>query len=86
MIILGLLGFTLTARIKAQPGAPTFHVGRFVLWLVFAVLALALFRMIPFFILIAAPADGDDARGVSRRLAAGGDRRADRREAAKHPA
>src|SRR5262249_16626887 len=39
----------------AQPGAPTFHVGRFVLWLVFAVLALTLFRTIPFFILIAAP-------------------------------
>jgi len=55
MLILGLLGFTLTARIKSQPGAPTFHVGRFVLWLVFAVLSLAMFRMIPFFILIAAP-------------------------------
>lgn len=55
LFLLGLLGFVLTARIKPQPGAPTFHVGRFLLWLVFAVMALALYRMIPFFAIIAAP-------------------------------
>jgi tetratricopeptide (TPR) repeat protein len=55
LLLLGLLAFTLTARIKPQPGAPTFHVGRFVLWLAFGVMALALYRMIPFFVLIAAP-------------------------------
>ncbi len=58
LLLLGLLAFTLTARIKSQPGAPTFHIGRFVLWLVFGVMALALCRMIPFFALIAAPLTG----------------------------
>ena len=55
LLILGLLSFTLAALVKPQPNAPPFHVGRFLLWLVFAVLALALYRMIPFFVLIAAP-------------------------------
>ncbi len=55
LVLLGLLAFTLTALMKPQPGAPLFHVGRFALWLVFGVMALALYRMIPFFVLIAAP-------------------------------
>ena len=55
LLLLGLLAFTLTARIKSQPGAPTLHIGRFVLWLVFGVMALVLWRMIGFFALVAAP-------------------------------
>ncbi|HZZ78891.1 MAG TPA: hypothetical protein VFE62_10260 [Gemmataceae bacterium] len=55
LIVLSLLGFTMTARIRPQPGAPSFHIGRFLLWLVFGVLALASFRLIPFFAIVAAP-------------------------------
>ena len=55
LLFLGILSFVLMAIVRQQPGAPTLHVGRFVPWLFFAILALALFRMIPFFALIAAP-------------------------------
>jgi tetratricopeptide (TPR) repeat protein len=58
LLLLGLLAFTLTARVKPQPGAPSFHVGRFVLWLVFGVMALALYRLIPFFAIVAASLTG----------------------------
>jgi len=55
LAILGLLAFALVALVKPQKDAPTFQVARFLLWLVFAAMALALFRMIPFFALVAAP-------------------------------
>lgn len=55
LLVLGLVAFTLTALVKQQRGAPTLHVGRFLPWLVFGVLALALYRFIPFAALIAAP-------------------------------
>jgi len=55
LLVLGLVSFTLTALVKPQPNAPTMQVNRFLLWLVFGVLALALYRLIPFFALIAAP-------------------------------
>jgi hypothetical protein len=55
LFLLGLLSFTLVALVRPQPGAPTLQVSRFLLWLVFGVMALALYRMIPFFALVAAP-------------------------------
>ncbi|MBI1831378.1 MAG: hypothetical protein HYR84_08010, partial [Planctomycetes bacterium] len=55
LLVLGLVAFTLVALVKPQPDAPTLHAGRFVPWLIFAVLALAMHRLIPFFALIAAP-------------------------------
>jgi tetratricopeptide (TPR) repeat protein len=55
LLLLGLLSFMLTALVKPQENAPTLQVSRFLLWLAFAVMALALHRMIPFFVLIAAP-------------------------------
>lgn len=55
LVLLGLIGFILAAPRKMSKEAPTFHMARFLLWLVFGVLALALYRMIPFFVLIAAP-------------------------------
>ena len=55
LVLLGVLGFTLAALVRPQKDAPTFQVARFLVWLVFAVMALAMYRMIPFFVLIAAP-------------------------------
>jgi hypothetical protein len=55
LLVLGLVSFTLTALTKPQPKAPTLQVNRFLLWLVFGVLALMLYRLIPFFALVAAP-------------------------------
>ncbi len=55
LVLLGLVSFTLAALIKAQPNAPTLHAGRFLPWLLFAVMAVALYRLIPFFALVAAP-------------------------------
>jgi hypothetical protein len=55
LLVLGLIAFTLVALVKPQPNAPTLQVSRFLPWLFFAVLALALYRMIPFFVVIAAP-------------------------------
>ncbi len=55
LLLLGTGGFTLMALIKPQDNAPSLHVGRFLIWLVFAVMALALYRLIPFFALVAAP-------------------------------
>lgn len=55
LFLLGLIGFTLTALIQPRPGAPTLQIGRFLIWALFAVMALLLFRLIPFFALIAAP-------------------------------
>lgn len=55
LVLLGLIAFTLMAMVKPAPNAPSFHVGRFLLWLVFGVMALTLHRLIPFFVLVAAP-------------------------------
>ena len=55
LLILGMLGFGLVAFVTPQPGTPTFHHVRFLLWLPFLLLALALSRLIPFFALVAAP-------------------------------
>jgi hypothetical protein len=55
LLLLGLLGFTMVALIREQPGSPTLQLSRFLVWLVFGVMALALYRMIPFFVLVAAP-------------------------------
>ncbi|MBM3996916.1 MAG: hypothetical protein FJ303_22615 [Planctomycetes bacterium] len=55
LLAFGLVSFTLVALVKQQEGAPTLHAGRFILWLVFAILALAMHRLIPFFALVAAP-------------------------------
>ena len=55
LVLLGLLAFTLTALMKPKKEGPSFHVGRFLLWLVFAVMGLALYRLAPFFVLVAAP-------------------------------
>ena len=54
-MLLGLLAFTLVALVRPQPGAPTLQVSRFVVWLAFGIMGLALFRMLPFFALVAAP-------------------------------
>jgi hypothetical protein len=55
LLLLGLIAFTLIALVKPQPNSPSLQVNRFLPWLFFAVLALALWRMIPFFALLAAP-------------------------------
>ena len=55
LFALGLIGFTLAGLIRAQAGAPTLQISRFLIWLVFAVLALTLHRLIPFFAIVAAP-------------------------------
>jgi hypothetical protein len=55
LLVLGLIAFTLVALVKPQPNAPTLQVSRFLPWLFFAALAFALYRMVPFFVLIAAP-------------------------------
>ena len=55
LLVLGLVAFTLVALVKPQPHAPTLHVARFLVWLFFGVMALALYQLIPFFVLVAAP-------------------------------
>jgi hypothetical protein len=55
LFLLGLLSFTLVALVRPQPGAPTLQVSRFLVWLAFGIMALALYRTIPFFALVAAP-------------------------------
>jgi hypothetical protein len=55
LLILGLVAFTLVALVKPQAGAPSLQVNRFVPWLLFAVLSLALYRLIPVFVIVAAP-------------------------------
>ncbi len=55
LLVMGVLGFGVAAVVRPLPNAPTLHVGRFLVWLFFAILALALYRLIPFFALVAAP-------------------------------
>ena len=56
LLLLGLLAFALmAAMVKPQKDAPSLHIARFLVWLVFGVMALALYRLIPFFVLVAAP-------------------------------
>jgi len=55
LALLGLMTFVMAALVKSSKGAPSLQFARFLIWLVFAVLALSLYRMIPFFVLIAAP-------------------------------
>ncbi len=55
LTLLGFAAFALIASVKAIPGAPKLHYGRFLVWLVFAVMALVMYRMIPFFMIVAAP-------------------------------
>ena len=55
LVLMGLLAFTLMAMVKSNKDAPSFHAGRFLLWLVFGVIGLLVYRLAPFFVLIAAP-------------------------------
>jgi len=55
LLLLGLLAFTLVSLIRANTLAPTLHLSRFLIWLFFGVMGLALYRMIPFFVIVAAP-------------------------------
>ena len=55
LVMLGLLGFGVMAFVRPQPNAPSLQVSRFLVWLFFGILALALYRLIPFFALAAAP-------------------------------
>ena len=54
LLLLGLICFTLAALIRHESG-PTLQLCRFAVWLFFAVAALSLYRMIPFFALLAGP-------------------------------
>lgn len=55
LLLLGLVSFTLSAYVPAEKKAPTLHMSRFLLWLLLAMLALVLHRMIVFWALLAAP-------------------------------
>ncbi len=55
LLVLGLVAFTLSAYVPHREDAPTLHLGRFAIWLLLAVLALVLHRMIVFWALLAAP-------------------------------
>ena len=55
LMLLGLISFTLSAYVPAEKKAPTLHLGRFLLWLLLAVLALVLHRVIVFWAVLAAP-------------------------------
>lgn len=55
LMLMGLGGFTLMSLVKPQENSPSLQVPRFLLWLIFGIFALAMYRMIPFFVLIAAP-------------------------------
>lgn len=54
LLILGVLGFVLVGM-KSQKEGPTLQPVRFLVWLALAVPALALYRLIPFFVIVAAP-------------------------------
>ncbi len=55
LLLLGLVSFGLLALVGHRPGAPVLHAGRFLVWIVFALLALGQHRIIPFFAIVAAP-------------------------------
>lgn len=55
LLLMGLLAFGLSAFVKPQQNAPTLQVSRFLVWLFFVIVGLALYRLIPFFALAAAP-------------------------------
>jgi tetratricopeptide (TPR) repeat protein len=55
LLLLGLLSFVLAALTSYRPGAPALQAARFAVWLIFGILALASYRLIPFFAVVAAP-------------------------------
>jgi hypothetical protein len=55
LLLLGGLAFGLVAFCKVRPGSPALSSARILLWLLFALMALALYRMLGFFALVAAP-------------------------------
>ncbi len=55
LLILGLASFVLKGVVAGKPGAPAPHAARFLVWLAFAVGAMLLYRLIPFFAVVAGP-------------------------------
>jgi hypothetical protein len=55
LFLMGLTAFVLTGAVRAPGKAPVLHATRFLVWLVFGVLGLSLYRLLPFFALVAAP-------------------------------
>ncbi|MBI2805286.1 MAG: hypothetical protein HYX68_09945 [Planctomycetes bacterium] len=55
LLLMGMAAFTLVAFVRGSSEAPTLHTTRFLLWLFFAILGVLLYRVLPFFALVAAP-------------------------------
>lgn len=55
LLILGLASFTIAGIVASKPGAPAPPAPRFLVWLVFALFAALLYRLIPFFAIVAGP-------------------------------
>jgi hypothetical protein len=55
LLALGLASFIAMGAIVHKPGAPPMQAGRVLVWLFFAVLAVLMYRLIPFFAIVAAP-------------------------------
>ncbi len=55
LLALGVLSFVVNGIVGRKPGGPAPQAARFVVWLAFAGLAVALYRLVPFFAIVAAP-------------------------------
>src|SRR5207237_443912 len=55
LLLLGLAAFLLSGLASTLGNAPPLHPGRFLIWLFFAALAAGMFRLIPFFAVVATP-------------------------------
>jgi hypothetical protein len=55
LIAFGLLSFAANGMVSGKPGAPAPNAARFLIWLLFAVLAVLSFRFIGFFAIVAGP-------------------------------
>jgi hypothetical protein len=55
LLILGLAAFLMSGLASTLANGPPLHPGRFLIWLFFAALAVGMYRLIPFFAVVAAP-------------------------------